>query len=33
VFAFVSNHVKLAETLDTRAALDRLASSLATCRC
>jgi len=33
VFAFVSNHVKYAETLDTRAALDRLASALATCRC
>ncbi|HEY3528672.1 MAG TPA: D-alanyl-D-alanine carboxypeptidase/D-alanyl-D-alanine-endopeptidase [Nocardioides sp.] len=33
VFAFVSNHVKKAETLDTRAALDRLASALATCRC
>jgi serine-type D-Ala-D-Ala carboxypeptidase/endopeptidase (penicillin-binding protein 4) len=33
VFAFVSNHVKYAETLDTRAALERLASALATCRC
>ncbi len=33
VFALVSNHVKYAETLDTRAALDRLASALATCRC
>jgi serine-type D-Ala-D-Ala carboxypeptidase/endopeptidase (penicillin-binding protein 4) len=33
VFAFVSNHVRKAETLDTRAALDRLASALATCRC
>jgi len=33
VFAFVSNHVRYAETLDTRAALDRLASALATCRC
>ena len=33
VFAFVSNHVKYARTLDTRAALDRLASALATCRC
>ena len=33
VFAFVSNHVKKAETLDTRAALDRLASALTTCRC
>jgi serine-type D-Ala-D-Ala carboxypeptidase/endopeptidase (penicillin-binding protein 4) len=33
VFAFVSNHVKYAETLGTRAALDRLASALATCRC
>jgi D-alanyl-D-alanine carboxypeptidase/D-alanyl-D-alanine-endopeptidase (penicillin-binding protein 4) len=31
--ALVSNHVKYAETLDTRAALDRLASALATCRC
>jgi D-alanyl-D-alanine carboxypeptidase/D-alanyl-D-alanine-endopeptidase (penicillin-binding protein 4) len=33
LFAFVSNHVKYAETLDTRAALDALASALATCRC
>jgi D-alanyl-D-alanine carboxypeptidase/D-alanyl-D-alanine-endopeptidase (penicillin-binding protein 4) len=33
VFAFVSNHVKYAETLDTRAALDRLATALATCPC
>jgi serine-type D-Ala-D-Ala carboxypeptidase/endopeptidase (penicillin-binding protein 4) len=33
VFAFVSNHVKYAETLDTRAALDRLSAALATCRC
>ena len=33
VFAFVSNHVKYAETLDTRAALDRLAAALTTCRC
>jgi D-alanyl-D-alanine carboxypeptidase/D-alanyl-D-alanine-endopeptidase (penicillin-binding protein 4) len=33
VFAFVSNHVKESETLDTRAALERLASALATCRC
>jgi D-alanyl-D-alanine carboxypeptidase/D-alanyl-D-alanine-endopeptidase (penicillin-binding protein 4) len=33
VFAFVSNHVKYAETLDTRAALDRLATALTTCRC
>jgi serine-type D-Ala-D-Ala carboxypeptidase/endopeptidase (penicillin-binding protein 4) len=33
VFAFVSNHVRYAETLDTRAALERLASALATCRC
>jgi D-alanyl-D-alanine carboxypeptidase/D-alanyl-D-alanine-endopeptidase (penicillin-binding protein 4) len=33
VFAFVSNHVNGADTLDTRAALDRLASALATCRC
>ena len=33
LFAFVSNHVRYAETLDTRAALDRLASALATCRC
>jgi len=33
VFAFVSNHVRYAESLDTRAALDRLASALAGCRC
>jgi serine-type D-Ala-D-Ala carboxypeptidase/endopeptidase (penicillin-binding protein 4) len=33
VFAFVSNHVRYAETLDTRAALERLAAALATCRC
>jgi D-alanyl-D-alanine carboxypeptidase/D-alanyl-D-alanine-endopeptidase (penicillin-binding protein 4) len=33
VFAFVSNHVKYAETLDTRAALERLTSALATSRC
>jgi serine-type D-Ala-D-Ala carboxypeptidase/endopeptidase (penicillin-binding protein 4) len=33
VFAFVSNHVKVPETLDTRAALERLSAALATCRC
>lgn len=33
VFAFVSNHVKVPETLDTRAALERLTSALATSRC
>jgi serine-type D-Ala-D-Ala carboxypeptidase/endopeptidase (penicillin-binding protein 4) len=33
VFAFVSNHVKYAETLDTRAALERLTSALATSHC
>lgn len=33
VFAFVSNHVTYAETLDTRAALERLTSALATSRC
>jgi len=33
VFAFVSNHIKAVETEDARAALDRLASALATCRC
>jgi D-alanyl-D-alanine carboxypeptidase/D-alanyl-D-alanine-endopeptidase (penicillin-binding protein 4) len=33
VFAFVSNHVTVAETLDTRAALDRLTAALAACRC
>lgn len=33
VFALVSNHVRYAETLDTRAALDRLAAALTTCRC
>ena len=33
VFAFVSNHVRYAEGLDTEAALDGLASALATCRC
>jgi D-alanyl-D-alanine carboxypeptidase/D-alanyl-D-alanine-endopeptidase (penicillin-binding protein 4) len=30
VFAFVSNHVKYAETLDTRAALERLTTALTT---
>jgi serine-type D-Ala-D-Ala carboxypeptidase/endopeptidase (penicillin-binding protein 4) len=33
VFAFVSNHVNEADTLDTRAALDHLAATLATCPC
>ena len=33
VFAFVSNQVKYAETLDTRAALERLTTALATARC
>jgi D-alanyl-D-alanine carboxypeptidase/D-alanyl-D-alanine-endopeptidase (penicillin-binding protein 4) len=33
VFAFVSNHVVEADTLDTRAALDRLTAALATCPC
>jgi D-alanyl-D-alanine carboxypeptidase/D-alanyl-D-alanine-endopeptidase (penicillin-binding protein 4) len=33
LFAFVSNHVKVAETLDTRAALERLTTALATARC
>ena len=33
VFAFVSNHVTYADTLDTRSALDRLTAALATCRC
>ncbi len=33
LFAFVSNHVKYAQTLDTRAALERLTASLATSRC
>lgn len=33
VFAFVSNHVPAVGTLDARAALDRLASALAACRC
>lgn len=33
VFAFVSNHVADADTLEARAALDTLASALATCRC
>jgi D-alanyl-D-alanine carboxypeptidase/D-alanyl-D-alanine-endopeptidase (penicillin-binding protein 4) len=33
VFAFVSNKVPLAETLDARAALDDLAGLLAGCRC
>lgn len=33
LFAFVSNHVKLRETLDTRAALERLTTALATARC
>ena len=33
LFAFVSNHVRYAETLDTRAALDDLAASLALCPC
>ncbi len=33
VFAFVSNHIPLVDTLDARAALDDLAATLATCRC
>jgi D-alanyl-D-alanine carboxypeptidase/D-alanyl-D-alanine-endopeptidase (penicillin-binding protein 4) len=33
VFAFVSNHVPVTNTLGARAALDRLASALADCRC
>jgi D-alanyl-D-alanine carboxypeptidase/D-alanyl-D-alanine-endopeptidase (penicillin-binding protein 4) len=33
VFAFISNHIPLAGTLDARAALDRLAADLAACRC
>jgi D-alanyl-D-alanine carboxypeptidase/D-alanyl-D-alanine-endopeptidase (penicillin-binding protein 4) len=33
VFAFVSNHVPYADTLDARAALDHLATALAACRC
>ncbi|MGA8246136.1 MAG: D-alanyl-D-alanine carboxypeptidase/D-alanyl-D-alanine-endopeptidase, partial [Nocardioides sp.] len=33
VFAFVSNRIPVAGTLDARAALDRLASALAGCRC
>jgi D-alanyl-D-alanine carboxypeptidase/D-alanyl-D-alanine-endopeptidase (penicillin-binding protein 4) len=33
VFAFVSNHVNPPETLDTRAALDRLTTALAVSRC
>jgi D-alanyl-D-alanine carboxypeptidase/D-alanyl-D-alanine-endopeptidase (penicillin-binding protein 4) len=33
VFAFVSNHVRPVETLDTRAALDNLTTALATSRC
>ena len=33
VFAFVSNHVTYAETLDTRAALERLTAAVATCPC
>ena len=33
VFAFVSNHIKETESEDIRAALDRLASTLAACRC
>lgn len=33
VFAFVSNHIPLPGTLEARAALDRLASALASCRC
>src|SRR5262245_27385583 len=33
VFAFVSNHVKVPETLDTRAALERLSAAVATCPC
>lgn len=33
VFAFVSNHIPVIGTLDARAALDRLASTLAGCPC
>ncbi len=33
VFAFVSNRIKYAETLDARAALERLTTALATSRC
>jgi serine-type D-Ala-D-Ala carboxypeptidase/endopeptidase (penicillin-binding protein 4) len=33
VFAFVSNHIKNAETLDARAALEDLTTALATSRC
>ncbi len=33
VFAFVSNHVKIPEELDTRAALEHLTTALATSRC
>jgi D-alanyl-D-alanine carboxypeptidase/D-alanyl-D-alanine-endopeptidase (penicillin-binding protein 4) len=33
IFAFVSNHVKVPETLDTRAALERLTTAVATCPC
>ncbi len=33
VFAFVSNHIKYAETLDARAALERLTTALATSHC
>jgi serine-type D-Ala-D-Ala carboxypeptidase/endopeptidase (penicillin-binding protein 4) len=33
VFAFVGNHIPVDGTLDARAALDRLASALADCRC
>jgi D-alanyl-D-alanine carboxypeptidase/D-alanyl-D-alanine-endopeptidase (penicillin-binding protein 4) len=33
VFAFVSNHVKYAETLDARAALEHLTTALATSHC
>jgi serine-type D-Ala-D-Ala carboxypeptidase/endopeptidase (penicillin-binding protein 4) len=33
VFAFVSNRVKVPETLDTRAALERLTTAVATCPC
>jgi D-alanyl-D-alanine carboxypeptidase/D-alanyl-D-alanine-endopeptidase (penicillin-binding protein 4) len=33
LFAFVSNHVKVVETLDTRAALEHLTTALAKSRC
>jgi D-alanyl-D-alanine carboxypeptidase/D-alanyl-D-alanine-endopeptidase (penicillin-binding protein 4) len=33
VFAVVSNHIRLLDTLDARAALDDLASRLAACDC